>query len=39
MLRMQRTSLAAFADSAHLSRTSRRMIGIPPSPLDIFLEN
>jgi len=26
---------AGFADSAHLSRTSRRMIGIPPSALDI----
>lgn len=26
---------AGFADSAHLARTSRRMIGIPPSALDI----
>jgi AraC family transcriptional regulator len=26
---------AGFADSAHLTRTSRRMIGIPPSLLDI----
>ncbi len=26
---------AGFADSAHLARTSRRMIGIPPSLLDI----
>jgi AraC family transcriptional regulator len=30
---------AGFADSAHLSRTSRRMIGIPPSLLDISLED
>jgi AraC family transcriptional regulator len=29
---------AGFADSAHLARTSRRMIGIPPSLLDISLE-
>ena len=29
---------AGFADSAHLARTSRRMIGIPPSSLDISLE-
>src|SRR5688572_7577686 len=28
---------AGFADSAHLARTSRRMIGIPPSLLDISL--
>jgi AraC-like DNA-binding protein len=26
---------AGFADSAHLARTSRRMIGIPPSLLDL----
>jgi AraC-like DNA-binding protein len=26
---------AGFADSAHLARTSRRMMGIPPSLLDI----
>jgi AraC-like DNA-binding protein len=26
---------AGFADSAHLTRTSRRMIGMPPSLLDI----
>jgi AraC family transcriptional regulator len=26
---------AGFADSAHLARTSRRMIGIPPSLMDI----
>jgi AraC-like DNA-binding protein len=26
---------AGFADSAHLTRTSRRMIGIPPSLLNI----
>ncbi len=26
---------AGFADSAHLTRTSRRMIGIPPSLMDI----
>ena len=26
---------AGFADSAHLARTSRRMIGIPPSAMDI----
>jgi len=26
---------AGFADAAHLARTSRRMIGIPPSLLDI----
>jgi AraC-like DNA-binding protein len=26
---------AGFADSAHLARTSRRMIGIPPSQLDL----
>lgn len=26
---------AGFADSAHLARTSRRMIGIPPSLLDV----
>lgn len=26
---------AGFADSAHLTRTSRRMIGIPPSLLDV----
>ena len=41
-LRMQGVSLsdaahtAGFADSAHLSRTSRRMMGIPPSLLDVF---
>jgi AraC family transcriptional regulator len=29
---------AGFADSAHLARTSRRMIGIPPSLLDISVE-
>ncbi len=29
---------AGFADSAHLARTSRRMIGIPPSLLDISEE-
>ena len=29
---------AGFADSAHLARTSRRMIGIPPSALDIVDE-
>jgi AraC family transcriptional regulator len=40
-LRMNGASLAeaahaaGFADSAHLTRTSRRMIGIPPSLLDI----
>ncbi len=39
--RMQGASLSAaahaagFSDSAHLARTSRRMIGIPPSLLDI----
>jgi AraC-like DNA-binding protein len=27
---------AGFADSAHLSRTSRRMFGMPPSSLDII---
>jgi AraC family transcriptional regulator len=27
---------AGFADSAHLARTSRRMIGIPPSLLDVI---
>ena len=26
---------AGFADSAHLARTSRRMIGIPPSLMDV----
>ncbi|HEY8519529.1 MAG TPA: AraC family transcriptional regulator [Gammaproteobacteria bacterium] len=26
---------AGFADSAHLTRTSRRMIGIPPSSMDL----
>lgn len=26
---------AGFADSAHLTRTSRRMIGIPPSAMDL----
>ena len=26
---------AGFADSAHLSRTSRRMFGIPPSLMDV----
>ena len=26
---------AGFADSAHLTRTSRRMFGMPPSSLDI----
>jgi AraC-like DNA-binding protein len=26
---------AGFADSAHLTRTSRRMIGIPPSMMDV----
>jgi AraC-like DNA-binding protein len=26
---------AGFADSAHLTRTSRRMIGIPPSAMDV----
>ena len=26
---------AGFADSAHLARTSRRMIGVPPSLLDV----
>jgi len=40
-LRMSGVSLseaahaAGFADSAHLARTSRRMIGIPPSLLDV----
>ena len=40
-LRMRGASLAeaahaaGFADSAHLARTSRRMIGIPPSLLDV----
>jgi AraC-like DNA-binding protein len=40
-LRMQGASLsvaahaAGFADSAHLSRTSRAMFGIPPSLLDV----
>jgi AraC-like DNA-binding protein len=40
-LRMQGVSLsdaahtAGFADSAHLPRTSRRMMGIPPSLLDV----
>jgi AraC-like DNA-binding protein len=40
-LRMKGASLAeaahsaGFADSAHLARTSRRMIGIPPSLLDL----
>ncbi len=40
-LRMNGASLstaahaAGFADSAHLARTSRRMIGIPPSLLDV----
>ena len=40
-LRMKGVSLAeaahaaGFADSAHLARTSRRMIGIPPSLLDV----
>jgi AraC family transcriptional regulator len=40
-LRMNGASLstaahaAGFADSAHLTRTSRRMIGIPPSLLDV----
>jgi AraC family transcriptional regulator len=40
-LRMKGSSLseaahaAGFADSAHLARTSRRMIGIPPSLLDV----
>lgn len=29
---------AGFADSAHLARTSRRMIGIPPSQLNIVDE-
>lgn len=39
--RMQGSSLAdaahaaGFSDSAHLARTSRRMIGIPPSLLDV----
>ena len=39
--RMQGASLAdaahaaGFADSAHLARTSRRMIGIPPSLMDV----
>jgi len=42
--RMQGASLAeaahaaGFADSAHLARTSRRMIGIPPSLLDVQRE-
>jgi len=27
---------AGFADSAHLARTSRRMIGIPPSLMDVL---
>jgi AraC-like DNA-binding protein len=27
--------IAGFADSAHLARTSRRMMGIPPSLLDV----
>jgi AraC-like DNA-binding protein len=41
-LRMNGVSLstaahaAGFADSAHLARTSRRMIGIPPSLLDVL---
>ena len=41
-LRMNGASLstaahaAGFADSAHLARTSRRMIGIPPSLLDVW---
>lgn len=26
---------AGFADSAHLTRTSRRMIGIPQSSMDL----
>jgi AraC-like DNA-binding protein len=26
---------AGFADSAHLARTSRRMIGVPPSAMDV----
>jgi AraC family transcriptional regulator len=26
---------AGFADSAHLTRTSRRMFGIPPSLMDV----
>jgi AraC family transcriptional regulator len=26
---------AGFADSTHLTRTSRRMIGLPPSLMDI----
>ena len=30
---------AGFADSAHLARTSRRMIGIPPSLLDVSAEH
>jgi AraC family transcriptional regulator len=40
-LRMKGVSLSAaahaagFADSAHLTRTSRRMFGIPPSQMDI----
>ncbi|HET7131707.1 MAG TPA: AraC family transcriptional regulator [Gammaproteobacteria bacterium] len=40
-LRMRGVSLsdaahtAGFADSAHLARTSRRMMGIPPSLLDV----
>jgi len=40
-LRMKGVSLstaahaAGFADSAHLARTSRRMIGVPPSLLDV----
>lgn len=40
-LRMRGESLstaahaAGFADSAHLARTSRRMIGIPPSLMDV----
>ena len=29
---------AGFADSAHLTRTSRRMFGIPPSLLDVSVE-
>ena len=29
---------AGFADSAHLARTSRRMIGIPPSLMDVQRE-
>jgi AraC-like DNA-binding protein len=35
---VQAAHAAGFADSAHLARTSRRMIGIPPSLLDVPAE-